>query len=122
MKPHLDTQPTLYSYTPTELIILKENLVVPNSTYLIHLPRNTSLARTSPTTPIPSAISILGIHLLAFYCTKSSTLTIPATQQLLEISENLGGLSGLGRERNGRGRLPIHVGWLGGLRTAFEGI
>ncbi|KAK4702730.1 hypothetical protein P7C70_g3492, partial [Phenoliferia sp. Uapishka_3] len=116
--PHIEAQSSLFAFTPSDLVAIgpQSDLIVPASTYLIHVPRIASLAHTLDLDPllIPSAsspsISILGLHLVTAFASPSSSLSITLSEHLADIRQSFAEVSAIGQTRWGTsGRIPWHL-------------
>lgn len=115
---HLDRQPTTFSFTPSEPIAFgsgDSHLLVPASTYLIHVPRIPSLAHTliepfMPTTASNNGVSVLGVHFLLAHRSKTSSLDVTLEKHVRDVRQSFTELASLGKERWGTsGRMPCHL-------------
>lgn len=117
---HLDVEPSFLAFTPPEPVLIHSDsdIIAPSSTFLVHVPRIASLSHTVPSplrspasasTP-NSSLSILGIHFLLSYATKSSSLDITLGELVSDVRQSWVELAALGTMRwGGSGRLPWHV-------------
>ncbi|GAA5992731.1 hypothetical protein JCM10908_006902 [Rhodotorula pacifica] len=111
-----DAESAFFSFTPAEPVPLTSlAILAPASTFLVHVPRTTSLAHCTPSPTFEDlfsrqAISAYGIHLLCSTASKSSLYDSPIASYLADVRRNFVELAALGKARWGTtGRMSWHL-------------